>query len=240
KIPGSANSTGQPQTMFVEYDNTTVPSGTFLAGWIDPATGSDCSTIYAPGDPTNPVTGSIAPDGTITMNVNFGNSPTFGTCAATGGTNMTVNANRWVPGLNITNIQGKTFQRAGGVITGAKVNKASTPGDGTYVTKGNLACLDVRPEALLTATPQSGPAPLTANFDASLSTDANPCTSIVSYTLNFGDGTAPVTQATPAFSHIYHNSGDYVARLTVTDSAGQVSDPSQIVISVDTGSIQLA
>jgi hypothetical protein len=240
KIPGSANSTGQPQTMFVEYDNTTVPSGTFLAGWIDPATGSDCTTIYAPGDPTNPVTGTIAPDGTITMNVNFGNSPTFGTCAATGGTNMTVNANQWVPGLNITNIQGKTFQRAGGVITGAKVNKASTTGDGTYVTKGNLACLDVRPEAVLTATPQSGPAPLTANFDASLSSDANPCTSIVSYTLNFGDGTAPVTQATSSFSHTYNNSGDYVARLTVTDSAGQVSDPSQIVVSVNTGTIQLA
>jgi hypothetical protein len=240
KIPGTANSTGQPQTMFVEYDNTTVPSGTFVAGWIDPATGSDCSTIYLPNDPTNPVSGTIAPDGTITMNLNFGTSPTFGTCAATGGTNMTVSANQWVPGLQITNIQGKTFQRAGGIITGAKVNKAATTGDGTYTTKGNLACLDVRPQAVLIATPQSGPAPFTTNFDASQSFDLNPCTSIVSYTLDFGDGTAPVTQSSPSFSHTYSNTGNYPARLTVTDSAGQVSDPSQVVISANSGAIQLA
>jgi len=104
RIPGSANSTGQPQTLFVEYDNTTVPSGQFLTGWIDPATGSDCSSIYAPGDPTNPVSGTVAADGTITMNLDFGKNPTFGTCAATGGTDMTISSNQWTPGLQITNI----------------------------------------------------------------------------------------------------------------------------------------
>lgn len=240
KIPGSANSTGQPQTLFIEYDNTTVPSGSFLAGWVDPATGSDCSTIYTPGDVNDPASGTVAADGTITMNIDFGKSPTFGTCAATGGTDMTVNAGQWVPGLHITNIQGKTFQRAGGLITGVKVNKATTTGDGTYTTKGNLACLDVLPQAVLLATPQSGAPPLTVNFDTSTSTDANPCTAIVSYTLDFGDGTAPVTQAAPAFSHTYNNAGDYPARLTVTDSAGQVSDSTQTVISVNGAAIQLA
>jgi hypothetical protein len=238
KIPGNANSTGQPQTLFIEYDNTTIPSGTFLAGWVDPATGSDCSSLYAPGDANNPASGTIAPDGTITMNLNFGTSPTFGTCATTGGTNMTVNASQWVPGLQITNIQGKTFQRAGGIITGVKVNKAATTGDGTYTTKGNLACLDVRPQAVLLANPQAGSAPLTVNFDASTSTDANPCTSIASYTMDFGDGTAPVTQTSPAFSHTYNNGGDYAARLTVTDSAGQLSDPTQIVVSAEAPTIQ--
>jgi PKD repeat protein len=153
---------------------------------------------------------------------------------------MTVSASQWVPGLQITNIQGKTFQRAGGIITGVKVNKAATTGDGTYTTRGNLACLDVRPQAVLLANPQTGSAPLTVNFDASTSTDANPCTSIVSYTMDFGDGTAPVTQASPAFSHTYNNSGDYAARLTVTDSAGQLSDPTQIVVSVEAATIQLA
>ena len=240
KIPGSANSTGQPQTLFVEYDNTTVPSGQFLAGWIDPATGSDCSTIYAPNDPANPVSGTVAPDGTITMNIDFGKSPTFGTCAATGGTNMVVNANQWTPGLQITNIQGKTYQRAGGIITGVKVNRASTTGDGTYTTKGNLSCLNVRPQAVLIASPQSGPAPFMTNFDGSASTDANPCTTIVSYTMDFGDGSAPVTQSSPMFAHTYNNVGDYAARLTVTDSAGQKSDATQIVVSANTGVIQLA
>jgi PKD repeat protein len=240
KIPGSANSTGQPQTMFVEYDNTTLPQGGFFAGWVDPATGSDCSAIYAPGDPANPVSGTIAPDGTITMNLNFGNSPTFGTCAATGGTAMTVNAATWVPGLQITNIQGKTFQRAGGIITGVKVTKAQTPGDGSYTTKGNLACLDVRPTAVLTANPMFGTPPLTVNFSGAASSDANPCTTISTYTLDFGDGTTPMTQTSPFFTHTYNNVGDYAARLTVTDSAGQKSDSSQIVVSVNTGAIQLA
>lgn len=240
QIPGSANSTGQPQTLFLKYDNTTLPEGEFFAGWIDPATGSDCSTIYAPGDPSNPVTGTVAPDGTIMMTINFGSPVTFGSCATTGGTDMTIGPLQWTPGIHISNIKGITYQRAGGVITGAKVTKAQTPGDGTYTTVGNLSCLDVLPLAVLTATPQSGTPPLSVNFSAALSTDANPCTTIASYTLDYGDGSAPVTQASPSFSHTYNNAGTYAARLYVTDSAGQVSDTTQIVISVQTNAIQLA
>ncbi|MEY2544704.1 MAG: hypothetical protein QOE81_2165 [Verrucomicrobiota bacterium] len=246
RIPGTANSTGQPQTLFLEYDNTTIPTGQFLAGWVDPATGGDCSSIYAPGDPANPVTGTVAADGTITMNLDFGKNPTFGTCAATGGTDMTISASQWTPGLQITNIQGKTYQRAGGIITGVKVNKASTPGDGTYTTKGNLACLDVRPTAVLTATPMSGPPGLNVNFSGAASSDANPCTTIASYTLDFGDGTAPVTRTVAQFganasqfTHTYNNAGDFPARLTVTDSAGQASIPAQVVIAVHSTQIQL-
>jgi len=128
-----------------------------------------------------------------------------------------------------------------------KVNKASTPGDGIYTTKGNLACLDVRPTAVLTASPMSGPPALLVNFSGAASSDANPCTTITSYTLDFGDGSAPVTRTiaqfggnASQFTHTYNNTGDYPARLTVTDSAGQTSNASQVVISVSSAQIGLS
>ncbi len=246
RIPGSANSTGQPQTLFLEYDNTTLPEGEFIYGWVDPATGSDCGSIFLPGDPTNPAKGTVAADGTITMTFDVSSAVTFGTCAATGGTDMTITPAQWTPGMQITNIQGKTYQRAGGIITGAKLTKAMTTGDGTYTTKGNLACLDILPTAVLTASPMSGAPGLVVNFSGAASSDANPCTTIAAYTLNFGDGTAPVTRTVAQFggnasqfTHTYNNEGDYPARLTVTDSAGQASIPTQVVIAVHPPNIQL-
>jgi PKD repeat protein len=80
----------------------------------------------------------------------------------------------------------------------------------------------------------SGVAPLTVNFDASGSFHTPPPSNVItSYTLDFGDGTAPVTQASPMFSHTYNSNGDYPARLTVTDPCGKTStNAAQVVISV--------
>jgi PKD repeat protein len=51
--------------------------------------------------------------------------------------------------------------------------------------------------------------------------------------MTFGDGSAAVTQASPLFTHTYNNPGDYTAKLTVTDSIGQVSTNSaRVIISV--------
>ena len=238
KIPGSANSTGLPQTLFLEYDNTTIPAGAFLSGWIDPATGSDCSTLYLPNDPTNPVTGTVAPDGTITMNLNLSSTVTFATCAATGGTNMTISPSQWTPGTQITNIKGITYQRAGGLITGVKVTKAQTTGDGTYTTIGNVnGCNLAIPLAVLSAAPQSGNAPLSVTFSGSASSEpSNSCATINSFTLDFGDGSAPVTQSTPTFNHTYNNPGDYPARLTVSDTVGHVS-VNQALAVIQVGSV---
>jgi PKD domain len=97
--------------------------------------------------------------------------------------------------------------------------------------------LDVPPTAVLTATPLSGNAPLTVNFDGSGSfRNPPPPGSIATYTLDFGDGTAPVTQASPMFSHTYNNPGEYPARLTATDPCGKTStSAAQVVISVTNG-----
>src|SRR5581483_12016381 len=178
KIPGSANSTGQPQTMYVSYDNTTNPAGEFDFGWIDPATGSECTTLLTPIDP-HPLTGSVAADGTITFNFDFTAPVEFASCkaAATIADEMFIQPELWKPGLEITNIQAKTYQRAGGILSGARVNRATTTGDGTYTTIGNLGCLDIKPRAVLTANPQAGSPPLQVTFSGAASNDANPCTS---------------------------------------------------------------
>src|SRR5439155_1837831 len=85
-------------------------------------------------------------------------------------------------------------------------------------------------------TPTSGNAPLTVNFDGSGSYDpdtAPPPDTIVSYTFNFGDGSAAVTQSTPTISHTYNAAGNYPAQLTVTDSRGAAStNTAQVVITV--------
>jgi PKD repeat protein len=74
------------------------------------------------------------------------------------------------------------------------------------------------PVAHLTATPQTGDAPLQVTFDASGSTDAD--NDIVSYTFDPWDGTTPVTQSSPTFVHEYEEPGTYIAAVNVQDASG--------------------
>ncbi|HEX8708348.1 MAG TPA: FG-GAP-like repeat-containing protein [Pyrinomonadaceae bacterium] len=98
----------------------------------------------------------------------------------------------------------------------------------SYMVVGNTACRsNTAPVAVLTATPTTGTAPLTVNFDGSGSTDPDtgaPPDTIASYTFNFGDGSTPVTQSSPTISHTYSSAGDYTATLKVTDSRAKSSD----------------
>ena len=241
KVPGSANSTGQEQTVFVAYDNTTEPQGEFLFGWIDPATGSDCSSLLLPTDP-HPLTGTIAPDGTFTFKFNFSQPIEFFSCDATAGTSMFINPAQWTPGTQLTGIKGITYQRVGGIITGVKVTKAQTAGTGTYTTIGNVSgCNTLVPIAVLTANPMSTSPGTNVTFNGQSSFEpSGACGAINSYTLDFGDGSAAVTNSTGMFSHAYSAAGNYPARLTVHDSAGHSStNVAQVVIAVATNQIQL-
>ena len=140
----------------------------------------------------------------------------------------------FTPGQQLSAVYGETVLLIGAAQTGQLVQADVTGSANNYNVIGNLGCLRIPPIAALTATPMAGNPPLTVNFTGAASSTPNPCTTIASYTLDFGDGSAPVTQASPAFSHTYNNVGDYAARLTVTDSAGQVSDPrAPLVWSVD-------
>ena len=73
------------------------------------------------------------------------------------------------------------------------------------------------PVAVLAMRPATGNAPLVTLADATGSSDPNG--PIASYTFDFGDGTVVPAGASPTQSHTFA-AGNWIAQLTVTDSAG--------------------
>ncbi len=210
-------------------------------GRVDPCT-AGCSTlstnICTAGGSTMATCPAIsstqAPDGTITIKLNVGTALAFVAPGAPGtGPAFTWDGSN--AGTALTAIQGNTYLFAG-VGAGFLETVQATAATGAYSRVGNAACHSSVPIAGLTATPMTGKAPLSVNFDASTSREAAgacPTEVINSYTLDFGDGSPPVTQSTAMFSHTYLGNGDYPARLTVKDNFGRVStNPAQVVISV--------
>lgn len=232
-VPAANNSSGSPQTLFVEWDTQTLPTGAFNYGFIDnsPTGGGlyTASCLEVPGQ-TCAATGSVSADGIITITLNTKNLPAF---SPSTGTPFTVNLG---PGTQLGSIKGTIFVLVGGGGTGLLETVSTTGGDGHYATQGNVPCSGKIPLAQLSATPLTGNAPLNASFDASGSSEpTGACGTINSYTLDFGDGSAPVTHdaAHPTFQHTYSNPGSYPARLTVGDSAGQTStNLAQAVVTV--------
>jgi PKD repeat protein len=85
---------------------------------------------------------------------------------------------------------------------------------------------DVSPTAVLSVSPQSGSSPLLVTADSSGSHDSDG--SIVSRSIDFGDGSTPANSITA--THTYNHLGTYVVLLTVTDNAGLISQTSASVI----------
>lgn len=138
-----------------------------------------------------------------------------------------------VAGDLLTNARGETRLLIGGGGTGLiTVIDDSTPSD--YEVRTAEACSpNDAPVAALSATPQSGFAPLEVDFDASASADPDAGDTIVEYTFDFGDGSEAVTQASPLVSHTYTEPGFYQATLTVRDSRGKESaNAASVVIQV--------
>ncbi len=79
-----------------------------------------------------------------------------------------------------------------------------------YTAGGNAA-----PNAVASANPTSGAAPLTVNFSGSGSTDPN--SDPLTYSWNFGDG---ATGSGITASHTYSSAGPYTATLAVSDGRG--------------------
>jgi len=93
---------------------------------------------------------------------------------------------------------------------------------------------NLSPTASFTATPTWGVAPLTVDFDASGSSD--PDESIVSYSWDFGDGTAFVAFG-PTVSHQYTSAASYVVVLMVIDDKGAADSASQTITVTAPGNI---
>ncbi|MFP2910774.1 PQQ-dependent sugar dehydrogenase [Pyxidicoccus sp. 3LFB2] len=77
------------------------------------------------------------------------------------------------------------------------------------------------PVAALSASPTTGPTPLTVSFNGGASSD--PDGDALTYVWNFGDGSAVVQTTTPTTSHVYATSGAFTASLTVRDARGATS-----------------
>jgi uncharacterized repeat protein (TIGR01451 family) len=137
-------------------------------------------------------------------------------------------------GSTLSSIHARTFfSRADGLPVTQLASSDFSP-DGTYTLVGNLACKPNNPPtAILTATPQSGLAPLTVSFSGAQSSDPDG-DAITSYTFNFGDGSPSVTESGPTVSHTYNASGEYRATLTVKDARGlQSANVAALIIDVE-------
>ncbi|HYR22721.1 MAG TPA: PKD domain-containing protein [Chthoniobacterales bacterium] len=237
---------GNPETVFVSMD-TFPGSGTPAAPNIQYGRRDPCSMTCGTNDtaecftqPNPPfscpkITASFDKNGTITFKLDVSTPLTF----AAPGTPAVGTAFTWdarspgtvlgvIPPATGTPVTGNTF-----LLAGVFLETVQTTSGGGYTRVGNQSCIGGLPIARLSGMPTSGKAPLLVNFDASTSSDSNPCATINSYTLDFGDGSAPVTQASPMFSHTYNGNGDFPAKLTVKDTAGLTStNVAQVVIQV--------
>jgi uncharacterized repeat protein (TIGR01451 family) len=150
----------------------------------------------------------FTPDGTITLVVS--NSKI---APASGGN---PSAGQTLKGF-LTRI--RVESQTGSALTPDNAPNSAAP-DGDYQLSGNAFCANAAPTAVLSASPNSGPAALTVGFNGSGSSDPDGGDTIASYTFRFGDGSTPTTQSGATVSHTYANPGTYHATLTVTDSRG--------------------
>jgi PKD domain len=136
-----------------------------------------------------------------------------------------------ITGFNSASVQAVTTPVIGGAETLDEMPDGLAYG-GSFTVQANDACApDTAPSAALTASPRTGKVPLTVAFDGSGSSDPDAGDSVASYTFDFGDGSAPVTQSSPTITHTYTNAGDFEATLTVTDSHGKksINDTSTLI-----------
>ncbi|MET0403630.1 MAG: glycoside hydrolase family 44 protein [Cystobacter sp.] len=120
-------------------------------------------------------------------------------------------AQRW----QLTNTN--TITRLADTAVSTNVLSATVPAQSItlFVIPGQSTYGNVPPEAVVSAAPTSGLAPLTVSFDATESSDEEG--PLAAYTWNFGNGQQG---SGSQVSHTYTNPGSYTAQLTVKDSGG--------------------
>ncbi len=109
-----------------------------------------------------------------------------------------------------------------------------TSTDTITITVTEVGNTNQAPVAVISATPETGEAPLEVTFTGSSSTDD---VAVVSYAWDFGDGTSS-TQADPI--HTYANIGSYAAELTVTDAEGLTSTDTITITVTEVGNTNQA
>lgn len=82
------------------------------------------------------------------------------------------------------------------------------------------------PTAVIVATPNDGPAPLSVTLDGTPSRDDG---QVAFWYWDFGDGNNDVTGSLSSAIHVYQVAGSYLARLTVVDNTGLSSSTTQVI-----------
>jgi glucose/arabinose dehydrogenase/PKD repeat protein len=93
------------------------------------------------------------------------------------------------------------------------------------------------PVAQMSVTPLHGSAPLTVEFSAAGSTDAE--NDPLAYIWNFGDGSEPAITTQPTISHTYTSDGDYAATLQVADAKAGKSETLTTIVQVYSGAMPM-
>ena len=238
---GVTDTNGNPETVYVDIN--TIPPNTPATPGVDigrrdpDATGGTFDTsggCTVNGSPCS-ITATTTASGIITFKLDLHAPLNFAVPnAAANGVQFNWDASK--PGAQLGAIDGNTYLFVG-EGAGLLETIQTTGAKGQYTRVGNTSCSDKPPIAILSANPLTGNAPLAVSFNASQSNEpTGSCGTINSYTIDFGDGSTPVTQdgAHPTFSHTYTKPGSYPARLTVGDTANQVSNnPAQVIITVN-------
>jgi uncharacterized protein (TIGR03437 family) len=100
---------------------------------------------------------------------------------------------------------------------GGQIRRISLPGEGPNA-----------PTVTLSATPTSGPLPLTVNFTAQ-GTAANPG-DVLNYSFSFGDQTQRAASTSNTARHTYERAGVYDATVRAANSQGVLSQPATVRI----------
>ena len=109
-----------------------------------------------------------------------------------------------------------------------RVRASNGGGSSAYSNVANITIFSTGdpPNAIMTATPYTGTAPLSVVFDGSRSSVPFGGT-ITSWTWAFGDGTAGTGVTT---THVYTTPGTYTATLSVTASGGRSNNTSMVIV----------
>ncbi|MEM9718985.1 MAG: PKD domain-containing protein, partial [Bacteroidota bacterium] len=171
----------------------------------------------------NPAGSNLAPEATFIATPTTGTAPLSVFFDATGSTDSDgqIVSYAWDFGDGTTGM-GDTvshiFTMAGTYTVRLLVTDDSAATDSFLVSiTVNPGVGNQAPEAIFTATPPTGNAPLNVFFDATGSTDSDG--QIVSYDWDFGDGTTGMGDTT---SHIFTEAGTYRVRLLITDDSAAV------------------